>query len=125
MSGIDKRPRRRRHFLSDGDERNYLSDVIHYHLSHQSIDSPDGADSLHRLKESLEQAGDDDGSVMLQDHWALLYEARGEFGKAAERRLRELQLIDRAIEIGLRDVFAEESAEAALRLAEDRRKARG
>jgi hypothetical protein len=78
-----KRPDVRHDFLSEGDELNYLSDMVGFHLRSGRESSIDMQSSLRRFHELLAHRGLDDGSIMLQDHWALLHEAARSSSRAA------------------------------------------
>ncbi len=84
-------------FMNDGDECNHLNDVVCAHL--ESGDSCPKA-TIDRFEELLNRRGRDDGSIMLQDHWAVLLEYQGDFRKAIWHRRREAQLIELAFSLG-------------------------
>src|SRR5687768_4318827 len=95
-----KHPRMRRTFLNAGDERNYLADVIKFLAATARLRERAAAGYLRRLEASLKAEGPDDGSILLQEYWALLYEARGDVARAIPHREREVELIERLFEIG-------------------------
>ena len=95
-----KRPRMRRTFLNAGDERNYLADVIKYFAATARLRGRVAAGYLRRLEASLKAEGPDDGSILLQEYWARLYDARGDVAGAIPHREREIELIELLFEIG-------------------------
>jgi hypothetical protein len=95
-----KRPAARIDFLNAGDELNYLSDFVRYFASKGASNSAEAAPFLQRFSDLLQQSGSDDGSILLQDHWALLHEIKGDIPKAIEHREREVELIERLFAIG-------------------------
>ena len=92
-----KRPMKRHDFLSSGDELNYLNDVVRYLAAQGDVEKV--APCLNRMHELLRPMGTDDGSIMLQDHWAVLHEIRGDFVQAVPHRQREVELIEKLFEI--------------------------
>jgi hypothetical protein len=95
-----KRPKTRHDFLSDEDELNYLSDMIRFYLQTGRKPTRPVESLLHRFHDILACVGLDNGSIMLQDHWALLHEAEGRVAQAIEHREREIELIERLFAIG-------------------------
>src|SRR4051812_34582531 len=95
-----KQPKRRRKFLNGGDELNYLSDKICSHLQNRRRFPKRLEAILHRFHDILDESGLDDGSIMLQDHWALLHEAEGRMVEAIVHREREIELIEHLFSIG-------------------------
>ena len=95
-----KRPRTRTHFHSTPDELNYLSEIAWYFASTASSQSSEAISCMKRFSELLESSGVDDGSIMLQDHWALFHEMRADIPAAIRHREREIELIERLFEIG-------------------------
>ena len=75
-------------------ELNNLNDVIRHHIASGTIDSADAEEALHCFGTSLVENGLDDGSIMLQDHWALLHEARGDLPRAISHSEREIELVE-------------------------------
>jgi tetratricopeptide (TPR) repeat protein len=73
---------------------NHLNDVIRYHIANATIDRADAQEALHRFGTALAESGLDDGSIMLQDHWALFHEARGDLPRAIAHRQREIELVE-------------------------------
>ena len=60
--------------LTDPDELNYLNEA----LSQPTRSDPEELPRLvSRFAELLTEAGPDDGSIVLQGHWALLHALRG------------------------------------------------
>lgn len=95
-----KQPETRSDFISEGDECNYLSDMITFYASTSPDDSLAVAAFTNRLGELLAKKGFDDGSIMLQSHWALYHESLGAFTMAVAHREREVELIERLFENG-------------------------
>ena len=87
-------------FLSMGDELNYLNDMIQYFCLHCQSDCSEARAALERFGELLQQLDVDDGSIMLQDHRALLFEMQGDIRAAIMCRKREIVLIDKLFSIG-------------------------
>jgi hypothetical protein len=86
--------------MNPRDERNYLADVVKYLFASGKLRDRTAAGHIARLGASLTSAGRDDGSILLQEYWALLYEARGNIARAIPHREREIELIDQLFEIG-------------------------
>jgi hypothetical protein len=95
-----KKPETRNEFLNTTDERNHLSDMVQYFASRDQCQSEEAAPYLRRFQELLDECGPDDGSIMLQDHWALLHEVRSELPKAIMHREREIELTEQLLAIG-------------------------
>src|SRR3954467_12228878 len=95
-----RRPRKRKYFLNPGDERNYLSDMLHCFVADGTIGSLEGAAHLSRFETLFRAKGRNDGSILLQQHWAQFFEIRGEIRRAARHREREIELIERLFAIG-------------------------
>ena len=79
-------------------ELNDLSDLLHSEEA-SVASSEDIATMLRRFKELLDELGTDDGSILLQDHWALWHEKSGSLDQAVAHRLREIELLCRLFEI--------------------------
>jgi hypothetical protein len=94
-----KRPRKRQTFRSEAAELNYLNDVIQSVSSRGEISSSELKILLRRFHELLVPSGLDDGSIMLQDHWAVFHEASSNFGSAIGHRVREVELIHKLFAI--------------------------
>jgi hypothetical protein len=94
------RPPLRTNFLGRADELNYLSDLVRCLARETDDDINERSLTLARFEELLGESGVDDGSIILQDHWALFYEAQGDLGNAAQARAREIELIDNLFSIG-------------------------
>lgn len=94
------RPKVRSDFLNVADELNYLSDMIRYFVCKENSDSKEAATFLQRFGELLKRSGSDDGSIILQDHWALYQETLGDIPNAIRCREREIELIERLFAIG-------------------------
>ena len=92
-----KKPMKRHDFLGSGDELNYLNGVVRY-LAAQG-DEEKVSPCLIRMHELLRPMGTDDGSIMLQDHWAVMYEIRGDFLQAIPHREREIEYIEKLFAI--------------------------
>ena len=90
---MKERPTLRHSFLGPADELNYLSDWIRYFDLHKQMEHPNKAIVLRRFEGLLRDSGIDDGSIMLQDHWALFHEVQGDAQKAILHRKREIELI--------------------------------
>lgn len=97
-TGTMKRPGKRHKFNNIKDELNYLSDIVRYH--HAMGDRNRANRCLPRMKELLAVAGADDGSIILQDHWAVFHEASGNLSEAISCREREISLIRCLFQIG-------------------------
>jgi hypothetical protein len=97
---MTKRPTPRSEFLGPPDELNYLSDMVTYFSSIGQIGSPEATALLARFAGLLEQSGLDDRSIVLQEHWALLHEVRGDMAQAIRHRERQIELIERLFAIG-------------------------
>jgi hypothetical protein len=95
-----KQPDVRHSFVNEADELNYLNDMISF-LSQNRMESASNLESLvHRFHELLARAGSDDGSIVLQDHWALLHEVKGRMAQAIPHRECEVERIERLFSIG-------------------------
>lgn len=93
-----KKPTKRCDFLNDVDELNYLNDVVRYfHIAGQSEKA---AACLRRMEALLTPLDLDDGGIMLQDHWAVLHEVRGNIVEAIVHREREVELLDYLLSLG-------------------------
>lgn len=55
---------------------------------------------LRRFHDILAGVGLDNGSIVLQGHWALLHEAEGRPAQAIKHREREIELTERLFAIG-------------------------
>lgn len=87
-------------FLGIGDELNYLNDVLTYARKEGLLHDCQYAISLRRFEQLIHEGEKDDGSIMLQDHWALFHELMGKFDDAARCREVELQRIAQAEKAG-------------------------
>jgi hypothetical protein len=94
------KPSSRNVFLGAADELNYLSDVIKYFSLEEGVGSEEAQEALGRFEKLLKESGVDNGSIILQDHWALLYEVRADLRAAVTHRKREIELIDELMAIG-------------------------
>lgn len=81
-------------FTSTGDELNYLADQIRGHTLPSGEFDPNASPFVERFATLLNASGSDDGSIMLQDHWALLCEVRHDFRRAVQHREAELLYLD-------------------------------
>ena len=97
--GLIKRPPNRRSFLNPIDERNHVSDVLIYFVATNSMKSRTAARYVRRFEELLRARGRDNGSILLQQHWAQLYEILGDLRRAARHREREVDLVERLFAI--------------------------
>ena len=97
---MTRRPRKRTKFLNPGDELNHLNDVLRYLLSNGQSRSAEAAPTLRRFGELLAERGLDDGSIVLQEHWALLYEVLEDYPRAIRHRTRQAEIVERLFEIG-------------------------
>ena len=95
-----KRPRPDLPYLNDADERNQLADLVAYSEATGKARPGERAKTLRRFRKLLEKAGVDDGSIVLQEHWAVLHEAEGDHVAAARHREREARLVRRLFAIG-------------------------
>jgi len=95
---MSEHPHPRRMFVSEADERNYLSDMIRARL--RGRHKPWIESLLGRFHELLARAGLDDRSIVLQEHWAVLHEAEGRIAQAIEHREREVELIETLFSLG-------------------------
>lgn len=116
-----QRPTKPRRFLGPRDELNYLNDVLVYYASLSQVGTAKARKHLRRFAVLLNERGLDDGSIMLQDHWALYHELAGNYPQAIRHRKREIALIRRLFEIGgpiadVNEVFLSAKMD---RLAED------
>ncbi len=73
---------------------NDLNDLISERSS-EGVDAEELAKLTARFEELLNTVGDDNGSISLQEHWALLHTARGENHLAIGRLLRALDYLKR------------------------------
>jgi hypothetical protein len=92
-----KLSRRQTAFLNAYIELNHWHDVIARHIRkglacHEHV--------LSRFEELLNQRGRDDGSIMLQEYWALWFEYRGAFQDAVWHRRRQIELIEQLFALG-------------------------
>jgi tetratricopeptide (TPR) repeat protein len=86
-------------WMSPGTERNDLSDSIALAID-DAVQPLVLARLLERFHQLLTAAGTDDGSILLQEHWAQYYEAMGDFAQAARHREREIELVEELLSIG-------------------------
>lgn len=94
-----KPPKKHRSFESVAAELNYLNDAISYWWHHSS--KPNSAIRFrNRFATLLAARETDDGSIALQEHWALLREVDGDIPKAIFHRAREIALLERALRLG-------------------------
>jgi hypothetical protein len=87
------KPSLRRSFNSIADELNYLNEMISFWW----YDRNDAKKSKYYCKRYailLSRCGKENGSIMLQDHWALLCEVQGNISEAIIHREREIYLIN-------------------------------
>lgn len=82
----------RRKFSSVASELNYLNDRISYWW-YVRRSQPDACRHSKRFNELLATCGTDDGSITLQEHWALLHEVSGNLKMAIAHREHEVLLI--------------------------------
>jgi hypothetical protein len=87
-------------FLNRADELNYVSDMVRYVASRKQLNSEVAVRFLEKFERLLKESGKDDGSIILQDHWSLFHEVRGDYRKAIPHREREIALIEQLFEIG-------------------------
>jgi hypothetical protein len=80
-------------------ELNHLNDKINYWWKERGNRSK-AMHYIDRFSELLSHCGKDDGSIMLQDHWALLHEIRNEIVEAISHREKEIALVKRLFSIG-------------------------
>lgn len=92
------KPKRRQSFRGPGDKLNHLRDVIEYAVASGTDRSVKRY--LRLFGEALHESGTDDGSIMLQDHWAWWLELRHDYAQAAKHRRREIRLVRRLFELG-------------------------
>jgi K+-sensing histidine kinase KdpD len=97
---MTKLPPSRYPFLGVGDELHYLNDLIEYFRQHQKLKSSEAELAMMRFEELLQQSGTDNGSIVLQEHWALLFEVKGDFRQAVKHRKREAELVIDLFSIG-------------------------
>lgn len=95
-----KRPRIQTRFLGLGDEMNHLNDWVLWLRVHGGFHHTAGRQMLERHRSLLDAAGLDDGSIMLQEHWAGYCEAVGNHARAATHRDRQVELIEALFRIG-------------------------
>ena len=95
-----RRPRLYLPFDNDVDERNQLADLVTYFQAAGKARPGERARTLRRFRHLLAKEGLDNGSIVLQEHWGLLYEAEGDHASAARHRDREARLIRRAFALG-------------------------
>ena len=97
---MSKRPKVRYDFLNNHDELNHLSDMIHFYIQGGHTPPMPAESLLRRFHDLLTRVGLDNGSIVLQDHWALLHEVEGRKAQAIAHREREIELIERLFAIG-------------------------
>jgi hypothetical protein len=91
------RPKQRRSFLGPSDERNYLRELLEYFKLRNETKSKAVSKYLQRFERLLNHAGLDDGSILLQNHWALFHEFRGDIERAIFHREREIKFVNRLL----------------------------
>jgi len=96
---MPKPPAVRSRFLSQTDELNYVGDMVRYHFA-QSSSNGKLAVYLYRLRRLLNEFGVDDGSINLQEHWILFYEAADDLRGAIVHREKLITLVHRLQEMG-------------------------
>lgn len=84
--------------MSPGIERNDLSDSIALAIV-DAVQPLVLAGLLERFHQLLTTAGTDDGSIVLQEHWAQYYEAMGDYAQAARHRERAIELVEHLLSI--------------------------
>ena len=94
------RPKRRAGFLGPADELNYLNDLVLWLNANRGLDRNTGRRALVRYRVLLDAAGLDDGSILLQEHWATYYEVTSAFTHAAAHRDRQVELVESLFRIG-------------------------
>lgn len=80
-------------------ELNRLHDRIRTHRIRPSC-TAEFRQHCDRFEELLRDQGRDDGSIRLQEHWALLHELCDNAAEVLWHRQREVELIRRLLEIG-------------------------
>lgn len=81
-------------------ELNLLSDVIRHLARRHDLRSKFGRRCLFDFEAHLEDAGLDNGSIVLQEDWALLHDVRGNVRAAVRHRERLIELVEHLFEIG-------------------------
>jgi hypothetical protein len=92
------KPKRRQSFRGPGNKLYHLRDMIEYAVAGGNDRSLQRY--LRLFGEALHESGTDDGSIMLQDHWAWWLELRHDYARAAKHRRREIQIVRRLFEMG-------------------------
>ena len=83
----------RKKYLNEADELNCLADTL-------SMDSHYTPDTLSRFHALLQARGEDDGSILLQEHWALYYAVIGNNIFSIKHYERAIELVHRLLTIG-------------------------
>ena len=102
-NGRVRKPRPRRRFLNVGDELNHLNNLVRWWAAVELLESVEGVKAVDRFQELLNASGTDDGSIMLQEHWAVYFGAVGDRMQALRHRVREVALVERLVQIGSPD----------------------
>jgi hypothetical protein len=93
-----KPPLKRRRFANDWDEIGYLYDKLLYWL-YERGDAGKARPYAQRLERLLRKADPAHEAIFGEECWSLVYETKGDFPKAIERRENEIRLIRRLHEI--------------------------
>lgn len=91
------RPPQHRFFSSSADERNYLGELLEHFKSRNPTNPKNIEKYLDRFERLLKRAGSDDGSILLQTHWALLHEFHGNIRRAIFHRERDIKYVTRLL----------------------------
>jgi hypothetical protein len=89
----------RKKFLNDGDELNCCVDDVLQLICDKALSSAKGRKKMSRFRQLLDARGDDDGSILLPQYWAIYFRAINDERKALTFLIREIQLIERLFEI--------------------------
>jgi hypothetical protein len=93
-----KPPLKRRKFANDWDEIEYLYRKLLYWL-YEREDAGKAKPYAERLKALLAATDPGHESILGEECWSLIFEARGEISKAIERRENEIRLMRRLHEL--------------------------
>jgi hypothetical protein len=89
----------RKKFLNEGDELNCCVDDVLQLMRDNALSSAKGRKTMSRFRQLLDTRGNDDGSILLPQYWALYFRSINDERKALTFLIREIQLIERLFEI--------------------------
>jgi len=107
-------PKTQRRFINNWDELDYLCRKIRYWLYKEKRKDK----ALHfvdRLEQILRKLAKNDGAILQEEGWALLYELKGEISKAIVHRRAEIDLMKQLHKEARSTQYSESTAAYMLR----------